>query len=199
MDFWHDYELSSDPVDKLSERAYLSCDEFTVTKKESTYQEHSGILELEHSLLPVLARMEITGVNINRTKLREIGDRLSIDIKNLETIIYDTVGEKFNINSSKQLQEILFDKLKIPVVKKNKTGLSVDNEVLELISEKYAIARDILEYRSLQKLLSTYVEGLSKMIHSKTGRIHTTYRQLGASTGRMSSENPNLQNIPAGS
>jgi DNA polymerase-1 len=143
--------------------------------------------------------MELIGVSIDSAKLRQFGIVMNDEARQLEISIHDTVGEKFNINSSKQLQEILFDKLKIPVVKKNKTGLSVDNEVLEIIGEKYAIAKDILEYRSLQKLLSTYVEGLLKMIHPVTGRIHTTYRQLGTTTGRMSSENPNLQNIPSGS
>lgn len=113
---------------------------------------------MEHNLLPVLARMELAGVNLDAVKLRLLGEKMATEIKQLEIIIHDTVGEKFNINSSKQLQEILFGKLQIPVVKKNKTGLSVDNEVLELISEKYAIAKDILEYRSLQKLHSTYVE-----------------------------------------
>lgn len=198
MDFWHDYEISADPVDKLSERAYLSLSEKETIEKDVLYWENEKILKMEHNLLPVLARMELAGVNLDAVKLRLLGEKMATEIKQLEIIIHDTVGEKFNINSSKQLQEILFGKLQIPVVKKNKTGLSVDNEVLELISEKYAIAKDILEYRSLQKLHSTYVEWLLKMVHPVTGRIHTTYRQLGTTTGRMSSENPNLQNIPTG-
>lgn len=95
------------------------------------------------------------------------------------------------------MQVILFDKLKIPVSKKIKTGYTVDNEALSLIGQKYEIANIILQYRTLEKLRSTYVEGLLKVVNPKTKRIHTSYNQLGASTGRLSSEGPNLQNIPS--
>lgn len=103
-----------------------------------------------------------------------------------------------NINSPKQLQELLFERLGIRPLKKNKTGYSVDTEVLEEIGKDHPIALSILEYRSLMKLYSTYVEGLIEAYDERTGAVHTSYAQIGAATGRMSSNDPNLQNIPAG-
>jgi DNA polymerase-1 len=108
MDFWHDYELSTDTVDRLSEKAYLSEREFRDLSGETAYVENAAILSMEHDLLPVLARMEMRGVAIDAVRLREIGERMSREIQALEKIIHETVGEKFNINSSKQLQDILF-------------------------------------------------------------------------------------------
>jgi DNA polymerase-1 len=116
----------------------------------------------------------------------------------LENEIYTLSGEFFNINSPKQIQEVLFGKLGIKPLKKNKTGFSVDTEVLEEIAKEWDIADKILEYRSLSKLLSTYVENLLKLTTEQNNIIHTTYNQLGAATGRMSSNDPNLQNIPTG-
>ncbi len=156
-----------------------------------------SIFQLEMELLPVLAEMEAIGVRIDREKLSDIGERIIEAIKLREQEIYDLVWERFNINSPKQIQTILFEKLHIPPTKKNKTGYSVDNEVLESIAENYAIAGLILEYRSLAKLSSTYIEWLTKAIHPQTKRIHTDYNQTGTTTGRLSSENPNLQNIPS--
>lgn len=155
------------------------------------------ILSLESTLIWVLARMENRGVAFDKTKLIDIGERIRIDIGKLETEIYDIIGERFNLNSPKQLQVILFEKLGIKPTKKNKTGYSVDNDVLEEIAKKYDIARLILEYRGLAKLLSTYVEWLLRSVGGD-GYIHTTYDSLGAATGRMSSVDPNLQNIPTG-
>jgi DNA polymerase-1 len=149
-------------------------------------------------LLEVLVHMERTGIYLDKWKLRAIGDTIIQESKNKEQEIYDLVGERFNINSAKQVQVILFEKLHIPVSKKIKTGYSVDNEALSLIGEKYEIANIILQYRTLEKLRSTYIEGLLKEINPYTGRIHTSYNQIGASTGRLSSEGPNLQNIPSG-
>lgn len=153
---------------------------------------------MESRLLPILAEMEYTGVRLDGEKLQQIGESIREEIKKLEIEIYEVVGEFFNINSPKQIQVILFEKLGIKPLRKNKTGFSVDNEVLEEIAKNYDIARLILEYRSLSKLESTYIVGLSKALHPKTGKIHTTYGQLGAATGRMSSNDPNLQNIPTG-
>lgn len=138
------------------------------------------------------------GIYIDSTQLRTIGEDIARESKNKELEIYDLVGERFNINSAKQVQVILFEKLSIPVSKKIKTGYSVDNEALSLIGEKYEIANIILQYRTLEKLRSTYVDGLLKVINPETKRIHTTYNQLGTATGRLSSEAPNLQNIPSG-
>lgn len=156
------------------------------------------IFRLESNLIPVLARMEETGVAIDEKKLQDIGERIREDMRRTETEIYEVVGERFNINSPKQIQVILFEKLKIKPTKKNKTGYSVDTEVLDEIEKEYDIARLILEYRTLAKLDSTYIAGLLKSIDPITKRIHTTYDSLGAATGRMSSNDPNLQNIPAG-
>ena len=134
-------------------------------------------------------------MKLDKEKLREIGDRIRVDTKRIETEIYEVTGEFFNINSPKQVADLLFGKLSIKPTKKNKTGYSVDNEVLEEIAKEYDVARLILEYRSLTKLQSTYVESLLPLI-DKSGRVHTTYGQIGAATGRMSSNDPNLQNIP---
>ena len=156
------------------------------------------IMEMESKLLPILAEMEYTGVRCDGEKLKKIGESIREEIKKLEIEIYEVVGEFFNINSPKQIQVILFEKLGIKPLRKNKTGFSVDNEVLEEIAKNYDIARLILEYRTLAKLESTYIEWLTKAINPLTRKIHTTYGQLGAATGRMSSNDPNLQNIPTG-
>ncbi|MDD2693366.1 MAG: DNA polymerase [Candidatus Gracilibacteria bacterium] len=156
------------------------------------------IRKMESKLLPILAEMEYTGVRCDGEKLKKIGESIREEIKKLEIEIYEVVGEFFNINSPKQIQVILFEKLGIKPLRKNKTGFSVDNEVLEEIAKNYDIARLILEYRTLAKLESTYIEGLTKAINPITKKIHTTYGQLGAATGRMSSNDPNLQNIPTG-
>ncbi len=163
----------------------------TTSKDDET----SGIYTLESHLLPILAHMENQWVRLDKEKLREIGDRIRVDTKRIETEIYEVTGEFFNINSPKQVADLLFGKLSIKPTKKNKTGYSVDNEVLEEIAKDYDVARLILEYRSLTKLQSTYVESLLPLIDT-TGRVHTTYGQIGAATGRMSSNDPNLQNIP---
>lgn len=156
------------------------------------------ILDMEQCLIPVLARMESHGVYLDTRELRLVGDEILADIRRAETEIYDLVGEQFNINSARQVQEILFEKLHIPTTKKIKTGYSVDNEALSFIGQKYEIANIILRYRGLEKLRSTYIDALIKAVNPKTKRVHTTYNQIGAATGRLSSESPNLQNIPSG-
>lgn len=135
---------------------------------------------------------------LDTEKLREIGERITAGIKACETEIYDVTGEFLNLNSPKQVADLLFGKLGIKPTKKNKTGYSVDTEVLEEIAKDYDVARLIIEHRTLSKLQSTYVESLLKVADKKTHRVHTTYGQLGAATGRMSSGDPNLQNIPTG-
>ena len=157
-----------------------------------------NILEMETEISKVLFEMEKTGVNFNTEKISEIKNHLKSEILALETQIFDNIGERINLNSPKQLQGLFFEKLGIKPIKKNKTGFSVDTDVLEEISKTHAIAGDILKFRSLSKLLSTYAEGLLKTVDLRDGRIHTHYDSLGTSTGRMSSTNPNLQNIPSG-
>lgn len=197
MDFEHHYRVSEDKKEYSIERAYFAWQESIVkSEKDLPLQ---NIVDMESKLLPVLVEMERTGVYIDEKKLRDIGENIAKEAKNKELEIYDLVGERFNINSAKQVQVILFEKLAIPVSKKIKTGFSVDNEALSFIGQKYEIANIILQYRTLEKLRSTYIDGLLKVINPRTKRIHTSYNQLGAATGRLSSEGPNLQNIPAGS
>ncbi len=195
MDFEHHYQTSLDTKEYAIERAYFSYQESLV--EDGASPQVQSIIDMESKLLSVLVDMEKAGVYIDAEKLRNIWEEIVRESKNKELEIYDLVGEHFNINSAKQVQVILFDKLKIPVSKKIKTGYTVDNEALSLIGQKYEIANIILQYRTLEKLRSTYVEGLLKVVNPKTKRIHTSYNQLGASTGRLSSEGPNLQNIPS--
>ncbi len=166
-------------------------------KYEKEMGTNSFIFTLESDLIPVLVHMEEWWVSIDEKKLQDIGKRIWEDMDRIEKEIYEVVGERFNINSPKQIQVILFEKLSIKPKKKNKTGYSVDTEVLEEIAKEYDIARLILEYRLLAKLNSTYITWLLRSINQKTKRIHTTYDSLGAATGRMSSNDPNLQNIPS--
>jgi len=150
---------------------------------------------IEMPLVETLANMEHTGMYIDLDKLNIFDELIKAKISILETSIYAQATCEFNINSPKQLGEILFDKLHLPSAKKIKTGYSTDKEVLEDLEDKHEIVPLILEYRQLAKLKSTYVDGLSSKIASD-GRIHTTFMQTVASTGRLSSTEPNLQNIP---
>lgn len=196
MDFEYHYQVSKNIQQYTIERAYFSYQESLI--EQSHPPKLQSIIDMESELLSVLAEMERTGIYIDEQKLWIIGEEIIQESKNKELEIYDLVGERFNINSAKQIQMILFEKLGIPLSKKIKTGYSVDNEALSLIGKKYEIANIILQYRTLEKLRSTYIEGLLKVINPQTKRIHTTYNQLGTSTGRISSESPNLQNIPSG-
>ncbi len=151
--------------------------------------------EIELPLLYTLFDMEVAGIAMDESELRAYGDKLLLRIKELEQSIYDKAGEEFNINSPKQLGVILFEKLQIEGGKKTKTGYSTAADVLEGLAGDYPIVADILEYRQLAKLNSTYVEGLSSCL-SLDGRIHSTFMQTVTATGRISSTEPNLQNIP---
>jgi DNA polymerase-1 len=155
-------------------------------------------VEVENPLVYVLADIEREGVKIDQNALLEISKTLEIDLRQLEQNIYEKAGVKFNIASPKQLGEVLFDKLMLdPQAKKTKTGqYQTGEDVLSKLANKSDIVADILDFRQLQKLKSTYVDALPQMINKKTGRIHTSYNQAVAATGRLSSNNPNLQNIP---
>jgi DNA polymerase I len=154
--------------------------------------------EIENPLIYVLADIEREGVRIDQDALVEFSKTLETDIRNFEKTIYEKAGVKFNIASPKQLGEVLFDKLQLdPQAKKTKTGqYQTGEDVLLRLANKSDIVADILDFRQLQKLKSTYVDALPQMINPKTGRVHTSYNQAVASTGRLSSNNPNLQNIP---
>ena len=132
----------------------------------------------------------------DKNEIYKFGEHLKSNLEELRIDIYKIAGEEFNINSTQQLGKILFEKLNLPVVKKTKTGYSTDNDVLEKLKDKHQIIEKILEYRQIMKLNSTYVEGLIPHINKSTGRIHTHFHQTVASTGRLSSSDPNLQNIP---
>jgi DNA polymerase-1 len=151
---------------------------------------------VEIPLIRVLAEMEINGVRVDNKLLNEMSKGLQKELNLLEEKIYNIAGERFNINSPKQLSNILFNKLKLPTIKKTKTGYSTDVDVLTELSKNHELPAILLEYRTLSKLKSTYIDTLPKLIHPKTGRIHTSYNQTVTATGRLSSSDPNLQNIP---
>ena len=151
--------------------------------------------EIELPLSKILASMEIVGFDIDKDGVQKFGDKLTENIKKLEKSIYEKAGEQFNINSPKQMAEILFVKLELPSSKKTKSGYSTNVEVLEKLRNTHPIVDEILEYRQLSKLNSTYVEGLLKLI-APDGKIHTKFNQTETRTGRISSTEPNMQNIP---
>lgn len=152
--------------------------------------------DIELPLTHVLAKMEITGVHVNAQTLKNMGSKLTERLTEIEEQIYQEAGEEFNINSTKQLGKILFEKLKLPVIKKTKTGYSTAVDVLEKLAPQAPIVENILQYRQISKLQSTYIKGLLKVIHSSDQKIHTRYLQTLTQTGRLSSVDPNLQNIP---
>jgi DNA polymerase-1 len=151
---------------------------------------------VEMPLVIVLAKMEMNGVKIDSDLLQEYSKEIEAQLQQKIDRIYALAGEVFNINSSQQLRKILFDKLKLPVIKKTKTGASTDVDVLTKLSLHHELPLEILTYRNLSKLKSTYIDALPKLVHPKTGRVHTSYNQTVTATGRLSSSDPNLQNIP---
>lgn len=151
---------------------------------------------LEMPLSIILAKMEMTGIKVDDQQLKQMGAELAEKLAELEKEIYALADTKFNINSPKQLGEVLFEKLELPVVKKTKTGFSTSADVLEKLANKHDIIPNILHYRQLGKLNSTYIEGLLKVVHQDTHKIHTMFNQALTQTGRLSSTEPNLQNIP---
>ena len=154
--------------------------------------------EIEMPLVYVLAEMEATGVKLDTEALRQSSEVLTMQLASLEQEIHQLAGQEFNINSNRQVGEVLFDKLQLDMkAKKTKTGLySTSEEVLEKLRAKHPIVEKLLDYRGLKKLLSTYLDALPALIHPETGKIHTSFNQAVTATGRLSSTNPNLQNIP---
>ena len=151
---------------------------------------------VEMPLVEVLGSMEYIGMKVDKDQLNELKEKFTTIIHELENEIFELAGEPFNINSPKQLGVVLFEKLGLPVIKKTKTGYSTNAEVLEKLRDKHEIIDKITEYRQIVKLNSTYVEGLLKIINPKTGRIHSSFNQTITTTGRISSTEPNMQNIP---
>ena len=166
---------------------------------EEKLKENDGFelfTKIEMPLAPVLAKMEYNGMYVDKEGLIEFGKQLQQRIEEMTKEIHELAGEEFNINSPKQLGEVLFEKLKLTVYKKTKTGYSTDVEILEKLREEHPIIEKILEYRQLAKINSTFVEGLIPFINPKTKRIHSHFHQTVTATGRISSSDPNMQNIP---
>lgn len=191
------------PVDQQTEYAVEDAD-VTLQLKEH-FQKELGEAntqklfdEIEIPLVQVLADMELEGINLDQEFLGSLSEALNNDIASLEKSIYEEAGEEFNIGSPKQLGEILFDKLKlVDKPKKTRTGqYSTAEDVLSYLAPDHEIVQHVLDYRGLSKLKSTYVDALPAQVNAKTGRVHTDYMQTVAATGRLSSNNPNLQNIP---
>ena len=188
-----------DIVDYACEDADVTLRLYPILKEEmEKYEVTSVFTRIEMPLLPVLARMERNGVRLDTAALEETGRNFTERMQQLETDIYELAGHEFTITSPKQVGAVLFDELQISAkVKKTKTGqYSTSEEVLESLRDKHPIVEKILQHRALKKLLSTYVEALPKLIHPETGHIHTSFNQAVTATGRLSSSNPNLQNIP---
>ncbi len=152
--------------------------------------------EIEAPLVPVLYAMERQGVRVDRDALTAYGNDLRAALERIQAEVHELAGYEFNLNSTAQLRDLLFGKLQLPVLKKTKTGPSTDAEVLEQLAAMHPVVQRILDHRQLQKLLGTYVEGLLPLIDDETSRIHTTFQQTLTATGRLSSADPNLQNIP---
>ena len=168
-------------------------------KLEKEAKEKSLDLLLEEVELPlarVLARMEFHGIAVDRTAFAELSKRIAQSLEGLTREITRLAGAEFNLNSPKQLGQVLFERLKLPVIKRTKTGASTDEEVLRRLSPLHDLPKSILEYRELAKLSSTYVEAIPRMVHPETERVHACFNQTVTATGRLSSSNPNLQNIP---
>ncbi|MCL6617905.1 MAG: DNA polymerase I, partial [Anoxybacillus ayderensis] len=154
------------------------------------------LIHLELPLTFILAQMEFYGVKVDVNCLQNMGREFTAQLQQIEQRIYELAGTTFNINSPKQLGTILFEKLQLPIVKKTKTGYSTSADVLEKLAPYHEIIEQILHYRQLGKLQSTYVEGLMKVVRQDTGKVHTIFQQALTQTGRLSSTEPNLQNIP---
>lgn len=197
-------QLSMRQVD-LEEIVPYACEDADITlqlkpvlEKELDRQGVRSVLEqIEMPLMPVLLEMEFEGVKVDEAGLQEYSRELGRDIEQIESEIWEMAGEKFNINSPRQLGDIIFGKLQLDTGKKTATGqYSTNEEVLTQLSWSHDLPAKVLEYRQLNKLKATYVDALPALIHPRTGRVHTTFSQAVAATGRLSSNNPNLQNIP---
>ena len=186
-------------VNYASEDADITFMAYQHFKKEIKDQGLSDLMKnIEVPLITVLGNMEMEGIKVDKNVLKHLSNTFDLELKSLEKAIYSLAGEEFNINSSQQLGVILFEKLNLKVVKKTKkkTGFSTDVEVLTKLARTHELPEKLLRYRTLGKLKSTYVDALHKLTSKETGRVHTSFNQAITVTGRLSSSNPNLQNIP---
>lgn len=190
------------PIEKITEYAAEDADitlqlKHVIAPLVEKHEVDSVLKKIELPLIPVLAQMEFEGVNIDEAYLQSFSKELETDMLKIRTEIFEMAGMEFNLDSPKQMGDVLFGKLKLPEDKKTSTGQhSTNEEVLSRLAVEYPIAEKILDYRELTKLKSTYVDALPEMVNKKTGRVHTTFNQTIAATGRLSSIGPNLQNIP---
>ena len=194
LDFINHVMVNDNEAMQISDEAYSVYKLYEYWIKNLDVQEQQLVQNVEMPLTKVLAEMEYNGVSIDVNYLNELSDYMTEKLAELEDLIYQLAGESFNINSPKQVAEILFDKLELK--SKKKKSRSTSAEVLEELAEEYEICEYILEHRKFSKLKSTYTDALPTLINNKDGRIHTTYNQALTVTGRLSSSNPNLQNIP---
>jgi DNA polymerase-1 len=197
-------QITMDEVD-IQRATEYSCEDADITLQLKSQLEpelrqldlESVLQEIELPLIPVLADMEMAGIKVDTGYLQNLSDTLTKRLDSLTGRIYDLAGEEFNINSPKQLGQILFEKLKLPPGKRTKTGYSTNEAELErLAAAGHELPSSILEFRGIAKLKSTYVDALPQCINPETGRVHTSFNQAVTETGRLSSSNPNLQNIP---
>jgi DNA polymerase-1 len=184
---WQDWCLRAQAVGELAARLAVEMDTLGIERLDR---------EVELPLVPILAKLERTGIAIDSSVLGEIGDRLEARMLDHEARVYELAGEKFNIGSNPQLQHILFEKLQLPKTRRIKTGYTTDAASLAQIAGTHPIIEELLGYREVAKLKNTYVDALPKLVSPATGRIHAQFNQLVAATGRLSSQNPNVQNIP---
>ena len=190
-------EEQDEEKEKSSIYVYAINKLYNVTKKMLEEQGEEELFKnVEMPTAQVLAKMQYVGIKADKDELIEYGRKLKLEIEEKTNKIYQLCGQEFNINSTKQLGKILFEDLKLPVQKKKKSGYSTDVEVLEKLREEHPVITEILDYRQLVKLNSTYVEGMLPYINEKTNRIHSYFHQTVTATGRISSAEPNLQNIP---
>ena len=187
-------ELACDYACEDADIAWRLAEVFSTAFRERDIE--SLFNDVELPLIEVLARMEMAGIAIDPDVFESLRVELQGRLEKVKADIFELAGESFQINSPKQLQKILFENLGLPPKRKTKTGYSTDVEVLEELALKHPLPGQILEYRTLEKLRGTYVEALPKLVHPETGRIHTSFNQAVAATGRLSSSDPNLQNIP---
>lgn len=195
--------ITMDKVD-VNKVCCYSCEDSDVTlrlkkilEKELSKKDLDRLFyDVEMPLVEVLAQMEMDGVSIDSDYLKELSVEMKRKLDRLTGKIYEIAGEEFNINSPKQLSAIMFEKLKLPVIKRTKTGISTDEDVLTKLAAKHPLPEKLLEYRELSKLKSTYVDNLPELINPATGKVHTSFNQTVTATGRLSSSGPNLQNIP---
>jgi DNA polymerase I len=184
--------------DYLCENAHVALELRPHLVSQLEEHELSGLMrDLEMPLVPVLARMERAGIAIDDDFFKTMRSRLKRELDLIQEEIFKIAGGDFNLNSTPQLRQVLFEKLDLPVLKKTKTGPSTDASVLEELAEMgHQVPRLMMEYRELEKLRSTYVDALPQLVNPRTGRLHTSFNQTVAATGRLSSSDPNLQNIP---